>query len=352
MLANDLPLIRNHGAGKEFKSRSPDFRDYMDRVKPSLDRMFKVQVLSCVRNIPANDTPYLVETIDGEKKLRGCLTCLLTESLGGNVQAGIPMAVAVELIHTATLIHDDYVDQHITRRNRSAPWTLEGARRAVLIGDMLVAKAIRTMSGLGQKESQVISRAVDLLSKGALYEPLDPSALAKEIESNRLRENLYERIICLKTGILFGTACQLGAIAARSNEKLGTVSFRYGAKIGEAYQIIDDIIDIENYLKAGSVTPEEIAALAPALFRFLNGMSSLVLPALRRDGRRTLGQEMTEVFRAALKHMRVAVRFRLESAAYEAERHFPNNSFLRLVKRAPWDLMGIFTEITNLPSTE
>lgn len=328
--------------GREFEPKVLDFQTYMERVKPRLDDVFKARVLSCLRNIPMNDAPYLVESLDGGKKIRGCLTCMIAQALGGSFPAGIPGGVAVELIHTATLIHDDYVDQHIARRSRSAPWTLEGARRAVLIGDMLVAKAIRTMNDLGRKEGQAISRAVALLSKGALYEPLDPSALVKEIESNRFRGNLYKRIIYLKTAILFGTACQLGAIAANRNGALGATSFRYGAKIGEAYQIADDITDIEDHLRARSIRPEEMAALAPAFLHFLKGMRSPVLTVLKKDGQRSFGQEMTEAFQVALRHMKAAVRFRLESAAYEVERHFPDNSFLRLVKRAPWDLMRIF----------
>ncbi len=343
MPVQDLLAPREEKPGKEFESSLLDFQDYVNRVKPSLDQLFKSQALSCLRNIPMNDTSYLVESLESGKKIRGCLTCMIAEALGGHVEAGMPRAVAVELIHTATLIHDDYVDQHIARRNRSAPWTLEGARKAVLIGDMFVARGIRIMNDLGREEGQAISRAVALMSKGALYEPLNPSALAKEIESKRLRKNLYERIIYLKTGILFGTACQVGAIAASKNGKLGTISFRYGARIGEAYQIADDLIDIENYLRAQSVRPEEMAALAPAIFHFLKGMRPSVLRVLKRDARWTLDPEMNEAFQAALKNMRIAVRLRLESAASEIDRHFPNNSFLKLIKAAPWDLMKIFT---------
>ncbi len=347
----DLSTQKNETPGEEFKSRVPHFQGYMDRVKPGLDQVFKAQVFSCLR-ISMNDTTYVIESLNGGKKIRGCLTCMIAEALGGRLRAAIPRAVAVELVHTATLIHDDYVDQHMARRNRSAPWTLEGARRAVLIGDMFVANAIRTMNDLGREEGQAISRAVALLAKGALYEPLDPSALAKEIESNRFRENLYERIIYLKTGILFGTACQLGAIAVNCSGKLGAGSFKYGIEIGEAYQIADDIIDIENHLMTQSICAEEMAALTPVFFHFLKGMRSLILPVLKKEGHWRLDQEMTEAFHAVLSRMRVAVRVRLESAAYEIGRHFPHNSFLRLVKQAPWDLMQIFLPSADLRPTK
>jgi hypothetical protein len=321
----------------------PDFQSYMGGVKPSLDLAFKARVLSCLRNVPINDTTYLVESLEAGKKIRGCLTCLVAEALGGPLRAVIPRAVAVELIHTATLIHDDYVDQHITRRNHSASWMLEGARKAVLIGDMLVAMTMRVMNELGREEGRVISRAIALLSKGALYEPLDPSALAIEIESNRFRNNLYERIIYLKTGILFGTACQLGALSADTNGALGTICFRYGLKIGEAYQIADDMIDIEQYLRAESIAPEEMAALTPAFLYFIRDMHSPILAILKRNGPGSLRQETRESFQAALRRMRDAVRLRLESAASAVEGHFPENGFLRLLRRTPWDLVRIFT---------
>jgi geranylgeranyl pyrophosphate synthase len=334
----------NETTERECKSIFHDFRYYMDRVKPSLDLAFKTKVLSCLRNISMNDTTYLVESLEAGKKIRGCLTCMIAETLGGPIQAVIPRAVGVELIHMATLIHDDYVDQHMTRRNRSAPWTLEGARKAVLIGDMFVATTLRTMNDLGREEGRVISRAIALLSKGALYEPLDPSALAREIESNRFRNNLYERIIYLKTGVLFGTACQLGAIAANTNGRLGTISFGYGVKIGEAYQIADDIIDIEQYLRTRSIHPEEMAALTPAFLYFVKEMRPFVLTLLKKNGHWHLSREMMEFFQVALERMREAVRLRLVSAASEIEEQFPKNEFLRLVKRAPWDLVRIFAE--------
>ena len=344
MPLQDLSAEENEKRESEPKPLFADFQDYMDGVKPGLDIAFKAQVLSCLRNIPINDIAYLVESLGAGKKIRGCLTCMIAEALGGPVQTVIPRAVAVELIHTATLIHDDYVDQHITRRNRSAPWTLEGARRAVLIGDMLVATTMKTMNALGREEGRAISHAVALLSKGALYEPLDPSALAREVESNRFRANLYERIIYLKTGILFGTACQLGAIAANTNGEIETISFRYGVKIGEAYQIADDIVDIEHSLRAQSIHPGEMAALTPAFLYFLRESSPSVLAILKRNGCGTLSQETVEAFQTALGRMRSAVRFRLDSAASEIEGHFPKNTFLRLVERAPWDLVRIFAE--------
>ena len=340
MLAQNAPAINEVLEGKGPFS----FSDYIARVKPRLDLAFKAQLLSCLRNIPMNDTAYLVESLEAGKKIRGCLTCMIAEALGSPVQAAIPRAVAMELIHTATLIHDDYVDQHMTRRNRSAPWTLEGARRAVLIGDTLVATTMKSMSDLGREECQVTSHAVALLSKGALFETLDPSALIREMESDRFRDNLYERIIYLKTGILFGTACQLGAITAKATRELGMISFRYGVKIGEAYQIADDMADIEHSLKTRSIHPEEMASLTPAILYFLKEVPPFILPLLKGNGWLSLSEEMMKVLQLALGRMSDAVHSRLESAVSEVEERFPKKSYLELVKQAPWDLLRIFTE--------
>ena len=148
------------------------------------------------------------------KMIRGCLLCLITNSLGGDLETAIPRAVAVELIQAASLIHDDIVDQDTVRRNHPATWTLEGARRAVLLGDLIFASAIKMMSDLGREDGSIISDAIAQVSRGAIQEPLDPLVLAREIESNRVDGSVYGKINHLKTGYLFGAACRLGAIGA------------------------------------------------------------------------------------------------------------------------------------------
>ena len=108
--------------------------------------------------------------LTGGKKLRGILLGMIAEILGGDWDWALPRAVAVELIQAATLIHDDYVDQDRIRRHLPAVWTLAGARRAVLMGDVIFASAIRMMSEIGPDDGRILSRA------GAAYATARASA--------------------------------------------------------------------------------------------------------------------------------------------------------------------------------
>jgi hypothetical protein len=259
------------------------------------------------------------------------------------VEAAIPRAIAVELIQTATLIHDDFVDQDTMRRGRSAVWTVEGARRAVLIGDVIFASAIEMMSDLGKEDGAAVSHAIAQVSKGALHEPLDPVALAREIESDRLNGELYQKIIRLKTGILFGTACRLGAIAAGANGDLGQSCYRYGLRIGEAYQIADDLDDVKRHLSQRSIHPRQMVALAPALLSFVSDLLPYVLDFLRGKSTDLSGRAL-EFFSIAKKFMETEIEHRLQSAVSEIEEHFPDNGYRELARSAPRDIIRMFNQ--------
>jgi geranylgeranyl pyrophosphate synthase len=108
------------------------FHEYSAKVKPKVDRIFENQLIHLTGDVVRNGPTDLKDALLGGKKIRGCLLCLITQSLGGRLDAALVRAAAVELIQTATLIHDDYIDQDRSRRKLPAIWTLTGARRAVL----------------------------------------------------------------------------------------------------------------------------------------------------------------------------------------------------------------------------
>ena len=197
---------------------SSHFKGYMDALKPRLDHAFARQISLFLDQMALNEGTLLRATLEAGKKIRGCLLCLISETLGGSMESAIPRAVAVELIQAASLIHDDIVDQDTMRRRLPAAWTLEGARRAVLLGDVIFATAIGMANELSREDGLVVSRAIAEISRGAFHEPLDPLRLAEALESNRLDDTLYDRIIHLKTAALFGAACRLGAIGAEARD--------------------------------------------------------------------------------------------------------------------------------------
>jgi hypothetical protein len=317
------------------------FQDYLERVRPRLDDLFERELSNLLENITLKDASLLRTALNGGKKIRGCLSSMVGEALGGDLQSLLPRAVAIEMIQAATLIHDDFVDQDTARRNQPALWTVEGARAAVLIGDVIFATAIKMMSDLSREDGLAVSDAIAQVSKGALHEPLDPSGLAGEIESNRFSGGLFETIIHLKTGILFGTACHLGAIAAEADQEFRNISYRYGLRIGEAYQIADDLKEVKLHLLSRSILPKQMALLAPGLLHFVNEMRPFILTVLKGQCTDLEGAAL-RFFKAAAGLMENEIEHRLQLARSEIEATFPDNAYRKLAKRAPADIIEMF----------
>ncbi len=315
-----------------------NFQEYLTTRKALLDEAFTGHLAGLLAGLSLQDRAFLTAALAGGKKLRGCLACLVSDALGGHLPATIPRAVAVELIQAATLIHDDFVDQDRMRRNQAAVWTLEGARRAVLIGDVIFSSALKMMSELGRQDGLVASQTIAEVAQGALHEPLNPLSLVQEILSGRLKAELYEKIIYLKTGVLFGAACRLGAIAAGADPGLIETSYRYGLRIGEAYQLADDLQEIQHHRETLSIGPERMAALAPAFLRFHGEMAPQIIAVLQGEVTE-LDEAAQACFGAVAKRMEQEIAGRLLSACAEMEENFPANGFRQLVCEAPRDII-------------
>jgi hypothetical protein len=201
--------------------------------------------------------------LGGGKRLRGCLVSLVNEALGGAPAASFPRAMAVECVQAASLIHDDFIDGDTVRRDRPATWTVLGPRRAVLLGDVMFATALRRMAELGPQDGVVVARAIATMAAGAYQEPLASSDLT--LDAGLDAAQFYPRLIHLKTGVLFGAAAQLGALAAGASAATAARAFDYGVWIGEAYQIADDVSDLLDAPAAAKQCP----LLAPALWHFV-----------------------------------------------------------------------------------
>jgi geranylgeranyl pyrophosphate synthase len=326
------------------------FQDYVESLRPSLHAAFAGRLAPLLGDTGSLHPGVRTKVLAGGKKIRGSLLCLVTAALGGALEDALPRAVAIELIQSATLVHDDFVDQHRLRRDSAALWTLEGARRAVLLGDIIFASAIHMMSELGRADGLIISRAIAEVSRGAYQEPLNAASLLGEIEAHRVDAALYERIIHLKTGILFGAACELGAVAAEADDKLQQEWRRYGLRIGEAYQIADDLQEVERVRRAPTATGADVVGLAPALLFFVPEMRPRILEAL--EGRssavpRQLGAELEE----AARLMGEEIESRLRSALAAIEGDLPDTEPGRLSRAAPWDLIGMFNEADRQTSS-
>ncbi len=176
------------------------------------------------------------ETITaGGKRLRPLLVCIAAGVPVAESEALVRAAVAVELVHAATLVHDDVIDGADLRRGRPTVVASGGRLLALATGDLLFSRAFAELAAGGEIEPiRILSAAASALASGELMQRDDSwnAAVGQERYLERCR---------LKTGVLFRAACELGALAgAAPVEALG----RFGENIGVAFQLLDDILDV------------------------------------------------------------------------------------------------------------
>jgi octaprenyl-diphosphate synthase len=170
------------------------------------------------------------------KRLRPVLVMLSAQSVGGQIEPVKKLALAIELLHAATLIHDDVLDQDTFRRNAptiNAKW---GVRDAVLVGDVLASLSIILSADYGKDITKIMSQTCLLLSDG---EYMDVENAHKS-----LRESDYLETIKRKSASLFKAATQCGAIAAGASRDEVDALAEFGENFGLAYQIKDDLSDV------------------------------------------------------------------------------------------------------------
>ncbi len=177
----------------------------------------------------------------GGKRLRPLLTLLTTRAAGlGKDVDPYPLACSLEILHSATLLHDDILDGAVLRRGNASAHTVYGKSETILAGDVLLALANRMVAGYGD------ARLTDVLSEAILR---TVTGEVKEIAAARkvdLSEDDYLDIITGKTAYLFQGACQAGAILAKADDGLEKAAHDYGLNLGIAFQLVDDALDYVN----------------------------------------------------------------------------------------------------------
>lgn len=172
------------------------------------------------------------------KRFRPTLVLLAGRAAGTLVDAHVVIATVVEMVHMATLVHDDVLDEAELRRKGATINHLRGNEAAVLLGDYLISHSYHLCSGLGsQRASRIIASTTNQLCEGELLQIENRNNLD-------LDEQTYYRIITLKTAVLCGTCCRLGAELAGADEATSTALETYGLSLGIAFQIQDDILDL------------------------------------------------------------------------------------------------------------
>ncbi len=180
------------------------------------------------------------------KGLRPTLALLGAEAAGGMAEAALPGAVAVELVHTFTLVHDDIMDGDERRRHRPSLWKAYGTGPAVLVGDALLALALES---LGRVPAAVRGEAVALLA-GALLEVVVGQAADMAFEdrpwtgAGAVTLDEYHAMAAGKTGALLGCSAALGAVLAGAPRDVADGLARAGRELGLAFQAVDDVLGI------------------------------------------------------------------------------------------------------------
>jgi len=237
-------------------------------IKPDLEKVEQrlEEYLSSDSPLIYQVAQYLLERKG--KRLRPALVLLsLGEDNSSNKDKVLDTAVAIELIHTATLLHDDVIDQSATRRGKASVNYRWSNLVSVLMGDYLLAKAFKILVNTQLTPLlKAISKATERISLGELLQ-------IQERGNYKLSEEVYLKIIADKTASLFSVACKSGAIVRGVDKRTQNIYQRFGEDFGISFQIIDDLLDLVgdkektgkelgNDLQEGKITLPLIYALA------------------------------------------------------------------------------------------
>ncbi len=196
----------------------------------------------------------------GGKRMRPMLTVLAARAFDYQGDEHISIAAIIEFIHTATLLHDDVVDESNMRRGRETANALFGNSASVLVGDFLYTRSFQMMTKLGNmKIMDILSDATNIVAEGEVLQLMncnDPDTT----------EESYMEVIYCKTAKLFEAATRLAAVVAGQDEKIEKAMQEYGKYLGTAFQLVDDIMDYTADAKAmGKNVGDDLAEGKPTL---------------------------------------------------------------------------------------
>jgi octaprenyl-diphosphate synthase len=253
----------------------------------------------------------------GGKRLRPALVLLSSGAVGFRGQARLELAAVVEFIHTATLLHDDVVDESQLRRGRRTANAAFGNAASVLVGDFLYSRAFQMMVGLdSMRVMRVLADATNTIAEGEVLQLMnchDPD----------VDEARYLDVVRRKTAKLFEAAARLGAVLGGAAPDVEEGLAAYGMHLGTAFQVIDDVLDYSGEAaETGKSLGDDLAEGKPTLplIRAMQAASPRERELVRRaivDGGREGFAPVLAAIRAsgALEYAREAARREAEEAA-------------------------------------
>ncbi len=276
----------------------------------------------------------------GGKRLRPALLLLVSGALGSDHPHRHTLAAVVEFIHTATLLHDDVVDESTLRRGRATANERFGNAPSVLVGDFLYSRAFQMMVDVNNmRVMQVLSDATNVIAEGEVQQLVnmhDPS----------LDEAAYLRVIRSKTAKLFEASARLAPILAGAPTEVESACAVYGQALGTAFQVIDDVLDYEgdaqelgknlgDDLREGKVTLPIICALKNASPEQQQLLQAAIIEGdvEHMDAIQNIIRETGALEAARLSAMKEARR------AMEAARTLPDNPYRSALLQLAADLL-------------
>ena len=217
-----------------------NFTEIQALMKSELELMDKILVNRLDSNVDliSQMSHYIINS--GGKRIRPLLLLLCAKATNYDGDHHYSMAVVIELIHTATLLHDDVVDQSSTRRGQETANELWGNAPSILVGDFLYSRAFEIMvEPNSMAVMKILSKATNQISEGEVLQLLN-------IKNAKVTQSEYFNVIERKTACLFKAACQIAGILSKSDKIIIEALGIFGIQLGNAFQVIDDTLDYES----------------------------------------------------------------------------------------------------------
>jgi octaprenyl-diphosphate synthase len=233
------------------------YADEMRQIEGHLDRY----ITSEVKLIP-EIAHHLIDS--GGKRFRPLLHLICSRMCAYGGEHRFPLAASIEFIHTASLLHDDVIDEAVIRRGKTSANNIWGNSASVLVGDFLYSKAFKLLSEIGDiRIVQIMSKMTNIMSEGEVFQLM-------KCGDTSLTEAEYLSIVEKKTAVLISAACESGAVLGGASEPQTRALGQFGYKIGMAFQITDDTLDYmareEDFGKAIGKDLEEGKMTLPLIY--------------------------------------------------------------------------------------
>ena len=282
---------------------------------------------------------YIVNS--GGKRLRPALVLLSAGACGYSGERTRLVAAIIEFIHTATLLHDDVVDESQLRRGRETANALWGNEASVLVGDFLYSRSFEMMVEVGNmRVMDILSSTTNTIAEGEVMQLLN-------VNDPDTTEERYLDVIHSKTAKLFEAACQLGAVIGDRSELEENALAAYGMHLGTAFQLIDDVLDYEATQETLGKEPGDDLAegkpTLPLIYAMKKGSDSqaaLIRSAIEKGGRSNI-DAVLEIIHAtgAIDYTREVAK-REAAIAVEQLQQLPNSEYRNALEQLAGNSVG------------